>query len=156
MDSVEIATRNSWQNQPITNPKRIEIDLHCTRKQFSKLKIGLIPEQMEDKWFIFYEKGWLYCHRSWTGKGIFKAKLIKETGGYCIKELWAENDQEIWESTGDNEDVHTFFFLVAWGLLNIDVRQFYSEQNIKSERDSVNTWSLFGRMYFSEDLFEEG
>jgi hypothetical protein len=151
----EIATRSTWQNHPITNPRRIDIDLHFSNKQFSQIKKGLIPEQMEDKWFIFYEKGWLYFHRSWTSNGIYKARLIKEKGGYYIKELWAENDQEIWESTGDNEDVHTFFFLIAMGLLGIDVRTFYSEQNIKTQLDTVHTWTKFGAMFFTPDLFED-
>jgi hypothetical protein len=69
-----IAKRSDWKNSPIDNPKRIEISLFLTYKQYHKLVKGLLPDQMEDKWFIFYEKGWLYCHRSWTGFGMYKAK----------------------------------------------------------------------------------
>ncbi len=57
------ATRNSWSNQPIDNPKRVDLSLRFTHEQFTKLSEGLIPEQMEDKWFIFFEDGWLYFHR---------------------------------------------------------------------------------------------
>ena len=44
------ATNETWKNVPIDNPKKIDIDLLFTEKQFSKLKNGLIPQQMEDKW----------------------------------------------------------------------------------------------------------
>jgi ADP-ribosyl-[dinitrogen reductase] hydrolase len=77
----EIATRTTWQNFPIDNPKRIEFSIHFTDRQFLKLVNGLIPHQMEDKWFIFYENDWLYFHRSWTGFGLYKAQLIKEQNG---------------------------------------------------------------------------
>ncbi len=69
----EIATKSSWKNHPIDNPKRIDIELQFTAEQFSKLTYGLIPEEMEDKWFIFLQNDWLYFHRSWTGFGFCNA-----------------------------------------------------------------------------------
>jgi len=112
----EIATKETWVNHPIDNPKRIVIDLLFTDKQFSKLSKGLIPEEMEDKWFVYYENEWLYFHRSWTGNGVYKAKLIKETLGYSIKEFWAERNQEKYNNEDDNIDIETFSFLIARGL----------------------------------------
>jgi ADP-ribosyl-[dinitrogen reductase] hydrolase len=145
----EIATKDTWKHQPIDNPKRIVIDLHLTDKQFSKLKNGLIPQQMEDKWFIYYENEWLYFHRSWTGNGMYKAKLNKETDGYSITEFWAERNQEKYKNEDDNSDIETFAFLIARGLLGIDVRNIYSNRNIKTETDAVKGWSNFGNMLFT-------
>lgn len=107
---INKALRTSWQNSPIDNPKRIEIDLHFTGKQFLRLTKGLIPEEMEDKWFIFYENGWLYFHRSWTGHGIYKAHLKKESDGYSITEFQAERNQEKYSNEDDNEDIGNFTF----------------------------------------------
>jgi hypothetical protein len=89
----KIATKDTWKNHPIDNPRRIAIDLHFTDNQFSKLTTGLIPQEMEDKWFIYFENEWLYFHRSWTGNGMYKAKLNKQTDGYSITEFWAERNQ---------------------------------------------------------------
>jgi ADP-ribosyl-[dinitrogen reductase] hydrolase len=69
----EIATKDTWNNIPMDNHKHLEIYLEFTESQFNKMKNGLIPEEMEDKWFIYYEKGFLHFHRSWTGHGLFKA-----------------------------------------------------------------------------------
>jgi len=145
----DIATKDTWQHNPIDNPKQIAIDIHLTDKQFSKLTNGLIPQQMEDKWFIYYENEWLYFHRSWTGNGMYKAKLYKETNGYSIREFWAERNQEKYKNKDDNTDIETFTFLIARGLLGIDVSNIYSRRNIKSETDAVKGWSNFGNMLFT-------
>jgi ADP-ribosylglycohydrolase len=154
----EIATKKSWKNIPIDKPKKIEIDLFLTNKQFSKLKNGLIPQEMEDKWFIYYENEWLYFHRSWTGYGIYKAKLDKVTDGYIIRELWVERNKEKYNNEDDNADIETFLFLIARGLLEIDVRDIYLRKNIKSETDTIKSWSNFGSMLFTiqnVDYFKE-
>jgi ADP-ribosylglycohydrolase len=145
----EIAIRTNWDNEPIENPKRIEISLQFTCKQFSKLTNGLVPHQMEDKWFIFYENDWLYFHRSWTGYGFYKAQLIKEQNGYSIKEFWVERNKEKYENNDDTTDVEAFSFLIERGLLGIDVRKGFEEKNIKSETDSIKGWSMFGHLLFT-------
>ena len=66
----EIAARSRWENHPIDQPKRIRINLEFSEEQMDKMKIGLIPQQMEDKWFIFYEEEWLYFHRSYLLPGL--------------------------------------------------------------------------------------
>jgi ADP-ribosyl-[dinitrogen reductase] hydrolase len=144
----EIATRATWKNEPIENPKRIEIALHFTEEQFSKLKLGLIPHAMEDKWFIFYENDWLYFHRSWTGFGIFKAQLINGQDGHSITEFWAERNQDKYSIEDDQSDIETLLFLITEGLLGIDTRELYIQNNIKSETDIVKGWSNFGTLLF--------
>ena len=146
----EIATKTTWKNLPIDNPKKIVIDLHFTDKQFSKLTKGLVPQAMEDKWFIYFESDELYFHRSWTGFGIYKAKLKKEEKGFSIKEFWAERNQEKYQNEDDNSDIENFSFLVARGLLGIDVSSIYANRNLHSGSDVVKGWSNFGSMLFSQ------
>lgn len=146
---MEIATKARWQNHPIDYPKKIDLSIHFNDKQFEKLKHGLIPKQMEDKWFIFYENDWLYFHRSWTGFGLYKAQLIKEHDGYSIKEFWAERNQEKYKNEDDNTDIENISFLIARGLLGIDVRKLYADKHIQSESDSIKGWSNFGHLLFT-------
>jgi len=142
------ATRTIWKNGPIVDAKRIKIALHFTEEQFLNLKKGLIPHEMEDKWFIFFEDDWLYFHRSWTGYGIFKAQLTKETRGYSIKEFWAERKHEKYSNEDDRSDIEALCFLIAGGLLRVDVREIYVQNNIKSETDFIKGWSDFGSLLF--------
>src|SRR5665648_70840 len=144
----KIAIRTTWKNEPIDNPKRIDLSLHFTDTEFSKLTSGLIPHVMEDKWFIFYENDWLFFHRSWTGFGLFKAQLIKDQEGYTIKEFWAERNQVKYSNTDDNSDIEMLLFLIAEGLLRVDAREIYVHNNIKSEVDLIKGWSNFGSLLF--------
>ena len=142
------ATRTTWKNQPIVEAKRIKIALHFTEEQFLKLKKGLIPCQMEDKWFIFCENDWLFFHRSWTGLGILKSQLIKDQEGYSVNEFWAERNHEKYSNEDDRSDIEALCFLIAEGLLRVDVREIYVQNNIKSETDLIKGWSNFGSLLF--------
>jgi hypothetical protein len=125
----ETATKNTWKNIPMDQPKRIEITLRFTEQQFSGLIKGHIPEAMEDKWFIYFENDWLYFHRSWTGFGIYKAKLNKENEGYSINEFWAERNQEKYTNESDKQDMNNIASLIAGRLLGIITDQIYSDKN---------------------------
>ncbi len=55
-----------------------------------RLRQGLVPRQMEDKWFVFYEPPHLFLHRSWTGLPVFRVTLADRKGGAQVVEaLWA-------------------------------------------------------------------
>ncbi len=146
---MEIATKERWQNHQIDNPKKIDFSIRFSDKQFEKLKHGLIPQQMEDKWFIFYENDWLYFHRSWTGFGLYKAQLIKEQEGYSIKEFWAERNQEKYKNEDDNTDIDNISFLIARGLLGIDISKLYADKHLQTEDDCIKGWSNFGHLLFT-------
>jgi len=149
------ATRTTWKIEPIVDAKRIKIELYFTEEQFLKLKKGLIPHEMEDKWFIFFEDDWLYFHRSWTGYGIFKAQLTKEKNVYSIKEFWAERKHEKYSNEDDRSDIEALCFLIAGGLLRVDVKEFYIQNNIKSETDLIKGWSDFGSLLSSNQNVTE-
>ena len=144
------ATRTSWQNSPIENPERTELKLHFSDTQFGKLTRGLIPREMEDKWFIFYEDTWLYFHRSWTGFGAFKTQLIKGEKGYLINEFWTEGNKEKYNAPEKNKNIQHFVFLIACALLHIDPEALYSNPNKHVEDDDpLTAWSNFGRLSIS-------
>ena len=80
---------------------------------------------------------------------MYKAKLNKVNDGYSIKEFWAERNQEKNRNEDDNTDIEIFSFLIARGLLGIDVRNIYSSRNIKSETEAAKGWSNFGNLLFT-------
>ena len=64
----DVATRTSWKTLPLPEARvAVDFTASCTKEEFQRIRRGLIPREMEDKWFIFYEEPWLYLHRSWTG-----------------------------------------------------------------------------------------
>jgi hypothetical protein len=60
-------TSKSWKTEPLpANRARLKLDRSFDAVEWDALQQGVIPEEMEDKWFIYEEGGWLNFHRSWT------------------------------------------------------------------------------------------
>ena len=163
----EIATKDSWKNIPINTPKLInifevapELKLFLSQEQYIELQKGLIPDAMEDKWFIYFENDCLFFHRSWTGNGIFRAEIIKEKGDiedreYKIKEFYVERNKELYKNENDEYDLDVLLQLILWGLLKLDVRKIFFEKYGTGEKGSIRIWSEFGRLFFPENITEE-
>ena len=81
------------------------------------MKKGVIPRDMEERWFIYYENEWLYFHRSWTGYGFYKSKWNKTKEGYSIVEFWAERHNIESTPEKDEYDRETFCSIIEQILL---------------------------------------
>lgn len=80
------AVASSWKREPFENGVAIPFELEIHKRQIGRIEKGLIPEEMEDKWFIYYEKPFLYLHRSWTGQPVYKLEFQESETGYFVKE----------------------------------------------------------------------
>lgn len=119
MKTNEIATPDSWPLQPIIMPRHVKADLRYTEAQFEQMTRGFIPEEMEDRWFIYFEEHFLYFHRSWTGFGIYKARITKENDAYTIREFWVEQNPENYHAADDACECATMASLISGRLLDI-------------------------------------
>jgi hypothetical protein len=69
------ASADSWKREGFTSGLSIPYHESFTDDEFSKIGEGLIPKVMEDKWFIYFEQPYLFLHRSWTGKPVYRVCL---------------------------------------------------------------------------------
>jgi hypothetical protein len=84
------ASSASWKREPFTDGVPLTYRATFSDAEFLRLQNGLVPEQMEDKWFVYYETPYLFFHRSWTGLAVFRVALELSTGGAFVMEaLWA-------------------------------------------------------------------
>ena len=104
--SKEAATRSSWKNFPITQGKKIPANLEFNKRQFQKIKLGHLPQEMEDKWFLFFEDGTIHVHRSWTGYAVFQAEIKPNNNGYVIEEIVVEDS---FMNQSSHEDIQDLF-----------------------------------------------
>ena len=76
-------SRNDWKTTPAEGPvKSLDLKgMYLTPEQYERVIQGHIPEAMEDKWFIYFENGTLYCHRSWTGDLVYLVELVPTRDG---------------------------------------------------------------------------
>src|SRR5690349_8009086 len=87
------ATTNSWKTLPApTLREPLGFDADFSDQDATKLLEGLVPEQMEDKWFIYHADGWLRFHRSWTGAMIYWLRLDRSPTGFRVTESWVNRD----------------------------------------------------------------
>ena len=85
--------REYWRNTPMSDIKeQIAIERSFTQEEFEKIKLGHLPQDMDDKWFIFFEDPWLFFHRSWTGVCIYMLKIEPVNEFFHIVEAWLTRD----------------------------------------------------------------
>ena len=71
-----VATRDSWKTiEPDEGLVEFDYSDEFSTSDYEIIKKGLVPEAMEDKWFIYYEHPLLFFHRSWTGDLVYRVTL---------------------------------------------------------------------------------
>lgn len=107
------ATRQSWANFPLPEQRAlISFQRQFTQEEYEVIRYGLIPEAMEDKWFIFLEEDVLYFHRSWTGYCIYQLTLRKDGANYTVAEALTSRDVSQYSATNDEYDVRLLTSLI--------------------------------------------
>ena len=90
---MEQATRTSWQTLPPPDEReRLVVSEIFSDAAGDRMRGGHVPVDMYDRWFIYFENGWLHFHRSWTGAHIFALRLDGCPAGVRVVDAWASRD----------------------------------------------------------------
>ena len=113
------ATRNDWERlKPLSKlRKQIPFREIYSEEEYRFIKHGLIPQVMEDKWFIFLEDDWLYLHRSWTGLCVYKLRFEKIAKGHKVSEAWVNQNPKQYKETSDEYNTVLLRYLIERLLL---------------------------------------
>ena len=109
-----IADRNSHKNSPPPMEREefnVDWTLHAEMGQ--RMMAGHIPEDMNDRWFIIMENGWLLFHRSWTGNCIFGLKVDASSEGVAINQGWVSRKTDEYSSNDIESDIELAHTLVG-------------------------------------------
>jgi hypothetical protein len=118
----QIATRDSWKIQPLPTARTdLAFMESFTLVEFERIKRGLIPRRMEDKWFIYCEEPWLYFHRSWKGECIYAVRFELSGTEASAVESWVRRDSEQHRETRTDYDRAIVKFLIDAFLLGKQV-----------------------------------
>jgi len=96
---------------------RLSFERSFTQDEYRIISKGVIPVEMEDKWFIFLEDDALYFHRSWTGTCIYELKLERRGEEYIIADAWVNRNSEQYGRDDDSYDASLLGFLIDNFLL---------------------------------------
>jgi hypothetical protein len=89
-----VATAESWKQEPFAEGVPIPYAASFTEAEFVHLREGRIPEDMDDKWFIYFDEPYLYLHRSWTGKPVYKVAIAQKNESRVVVEALISKEFE--------------------------------------------------------------
>ena len=72
----------------------VPLDRLFSKDEAALLKLGFLPQEMQDKWFIYFEKDVLHFHRSWTGYCIYQVSLAQEHDALRMTQALVNRDPE--------------------------------------------------------------
>lgn len=102
-DTKRIVTKEDWSISPMPEKNtQFKIKRKLSKADLERLKRGHYPEEMEDRWFYYYEDGNVYFHRSWSGNCIVIVNLNKRFGKYLVT---VNRDENQYNNTDIDEDI---------------------------------------------------
>lgn len=138
------AKPTDWTTESLP-PQRVSILLDRTYslEEMARIRKGLVPEQMEDKWFIYWKDGALFFHRSWTGFCIYIVHFAAEGDGFKLRQADVNRDPEQYKETSDERDAEMISYLVDVLLLHRNAT--FPSNELSSGKSALINWSQVGR-----------
>jgi hypothetical protein len=152
----KIATKDSWKILPRPTARAdLAFTGSYTSEEFERMKRGLIPRQMEDKWLIYFEESWIYFHRSWTGPCIYGIRFESSITGVFAVESWVSRDSTQYRETRTDYDQLVAKFLIDALLLGKPAIFPVPTDLPMDSPKGIYQHHLVGRAY-SESTFQAG
>ena len=141
---MKSAKPSDWKTKELPLKRTtIHLDRTFSSQEMQHIHRGVIPEQMEDKWFIFWKDDSLFFHRSWTGYCIYVVRFTTKADNFMMIEADVNRDPEQYNETNDENDIEMISCLVDVVLLHKEANFPNSEPS--SERQALKDWSQVGR-----------
>ena len=141
------ATKDDWRRKPLPE-KHNMVSTHrlFSKDEMRQICLGYVPEEMENKWFVYFEENKLYFHRSWTGTLLFIAYFRKNDEQYEMFKADLNRDNKQYTAEDDEEDIQIINNLIDRLLLHrhIDL----SSEDLQSV---LSNWSMYGSAMLEED-----
>lgn len=107
---MQKAKKSDWKilDMPLQT-ENFKFDIKLTQQEFELLKNGFIPQEMEDKWFMYFEDNKLYIHRSWTGFCIY---IVSFSDDGAIQDITVNRNPKQHKETKIEKDKITIQILI--------------------------------------------
>jgi hypothetical protein len=141
---MRTAKPTDWETEGLPS-KRTTIQLNRTfsRQEMNRIRRGLVPEQMEDKWFIYWKDNTLFFNRSWTGLCLYVVRFASEGDSCRMIEADLNRDPKQYKETSAERDAEMIYYLVDVLLLHQEA--VFPGDEPSSEKQSLMIWSQVGR-----------
>ena len=141
------ALPSSWKRlSPPDRQERLDFTDAYTAEEADRILLGLIPKEMEDKWFVYSEGGRVHFHRSWTGALIYSFRMTTEGAGFRAGDARVNRVPEQYRGTDLAYDQRLLRFLVDALLLGKPAT-FPLPAGAEDSPAGVNQRTTVGRAY---------
>ena len=117
----QIATRQSWKTLPPGPMAPVPYIAAFSQQEYARIRRGLIPVEMEDKWFMFWEADSLFLHRSWTGHCVYRVEFQSSGDRFQVARASISSDNEHHRRGSDQYEAALVDFLIRAILLHQSV-----------------------------------
>ena len=138
------AEPKQWKHLPFSSVSPVPYSRIFSGSEYERLAQGLIPQTMEDKWFIYLEGLELLFHRSWTGQVVYQVTLREVADGYGVER--AVCSDEILERSEDEYQAKLLDFLIG-NLLLGETKPFPRPAEINEQIPGVFQHAISGTGY---------
>ncbi|MDE2980309.1 MAG: hypothetical protein OXU74_03855 [Gemmatimonadota bacterium] len=107
-----------WNTEPLREQRAtLQLDRVFSPDDMDRIRNGLIPVVMEDKWFIYWRDEALYFHRNWTGNCTYVVHFTSEGEEWRMVRAEVNRDYEQYQCTNDDYDTEMISYLIDALLL---------------------------------------
>ena len=132
----------------------VPLSLGYSKEEMQRIKQGFVPSEMEQKWFIYYDNGILWLHRSWTGFCIYRIHIAPAGDGFCVTFAEINRDKDQYLQADDDYDRKLIAYLIDLILLGKDSS--YPESPDSDRDNLIKQWSFSGNGAMSSSGLEAG
>ena len=143
-----VVKKSDWKTEPMpAKHQQVACVKEYSPEEFNKIKSGVKPKVMEDKWFIYFEDNRLYFHRSWTGYCIYVVEFETCENKNRISSITINQDPEQSIETDTEWNVKFVLYLIDLFFLDKGCK-FPRKNNTSGPKDAIFQWGLVGRELF--------
>lgn len=106
------ATKHSWKNTDFKFFDKVECNIKISEEEMNILKMGHIPEVMEDHWFMYCDDDAINYYRSLSGIQIFKGYYKLINGEYIIYTIEINKNKNEYNEENIDRSVNLFKSLI--------------------------------------------
>ena len=116
---MKAAKPTDWKTEALPSKRTtIRLDRVFSSREMEYIRRGLVPEEMEDKWFIYWKDDTLFFHRSWTGFCLYIVRFASEGESCRMIEADVNRDPGQYTEISDEKDAEMILWLVDVLLLH--------------------------------------
>jgi hypothetical protein len=144
---------SDWKTVELPSKRTtLTLDREFSKQEMEKIRRGILPRQMEDKWFIYWKDGDLFFHRSWTGFCTYIVHFNEEENGSRMVKAEVNRDPDQYSQTDDAYDAKMISYLVD--ILLLEKESIFPSTGGSPADQAVANWSMVGRAMFGKDYPE--